>query len=181
MPSRSTISRCRPTSAEQNAGNDEDVQREEARERWPGDDGAAQHQIHQRAADERHAAQDRRADAEPPVGVLIEAQNLSRKCHAQREQQQEDADDPGKFAREFVGAEEKDLHQVNQHDGDHEIRTPAVQRAQIPAQPHIVIEKLEAAPRMAGSGSIDQREQNAGHHLQNQNHGRRAAEDIPPA
>ena len=48
MPRRSTITDAGRRSSEQNAGNDEDVQREEAGERWPGDDGAAEQQMHQR-------------------------------------------------------------------------------------------------------------------------------------
>ena len=133
------------------------------------------------AADEGHAADDGSADAEAPVGVLIEAQDLAGKGHAEREQEQEDADDPGELAREFVGAEEEDLHQVNEHDGDHEVGAPAVQGAQIPAERDVVVEEFEAGPGVAGGGGVDQREQNAGDDLQDQNHGGGAAEDIPPA
>ena len=78
-------------------------------ERGAGDDGAAEHEIHERAADEGHAAEDGGADAEAPVGVLIEAKNLAGEGHAEGEQQEKDADDPGEFARKLVGAEEKDL------------------------------------------------------------------------
>ena len=83
-------------------------------------------QMHERAADEGHAAHDGGADAEAPVGVLIEAQDLAGEGHAEREQKKKDADDPGEFARKFVCAEEEDLHHVDEHDGDHEVRTPAV-------------------------------------------------------
>ena len=91
-------------------------------------------QVDERAADQGNAAHDGGADAEAPVGVLIEAQHLAGEGHAEREQQQEDADDPGEFARKFVRAEEKDLRHVDEHDGDHEVRSPAVQRAQKPAE-----------------------------------------------
>ena len=66
------------------------------------------------------------ADAQAPVGVLIEAQNLAGEGHAQRHQQQKNADDPGELAGKFVGAEEKYLRHVDEHDGDHEVRSPAV-------------------------------------------------------
>ena len=57
---------------QQRAGNDEDVKREEARERGAGDDGSAEEEMHEAAADEGHAAGDGCADAEAPVSVLIE-------------------------------------------------------------------------------------------------------------
>jgi hypothetical protein len=87
-PWRSTIHRCTPTSGEQDAGNDEDMQREEAREGCAADDGPPSMQMDQCAADKRNAADDGCADAEAPVGVLIEAQNLAGEGHAQREQKQ---------------------------------------------------------------------------------------------
>ena len=124
------------------------MQREEARERLAADDGTAEHQVDQLAADPRHAADDGSADAEAPVGVLIEAQHLAGEGHAEREQQQEDADDPGEFARIFVRAEEKDLHHVDEHDGDHEVRAPAVHGAQKPAERDVVVEELQAASRL---------------------------------
>ena len=115
-------------------GNDEDVEREEAREGGAADDGTAEQQMHQGAADEGNAADDGGADAEAPVGVLIEAQHLAGEGHAERHQQQEDADDPGELAGKLVGAEEEDLRHVDEHDGDHEVRSPAVHGAQKPAQ-----------------------------------------------
>ena len=117
---------------------------------------------------QRHAAENGGADAEAPVGVLIEAQHLSGERHAEGEQEQEDADDPGELARKLIGAEEKDLCQVNEHDGDHEVGAPAVHGAQKPAELDVVVEELKAAPRVAGRGSVDQREQDAGHHLQDE-------------
>src|SRR5437879_13374363 len=52
--------------------------------------------------------------------------------------------------------------------------------AQKPPQLHVVVEKLKAAPRMAGRSLIDQREKNPRHHLQHEKHRRRAAADVPP-
>ena len=69
---------------QQRAGNDEDMKRKETRERGAGDDGTAEQQMHQAAADEGHAADDGCADAQAPVCVLIEAQNLAGEGHAER-------------------------------------------------------------------------------------------------
>ena len=74
--------------ADQHPRNDEDVQREESGQRRAGDDRPAQHQLHDRGTDHGNAAGDRRADPEPPVGILIEAQHLAGESHAQRHQQQ---------------------------------------------------------------------------------------------
>ncbi len=52
---------------------------------------------------------------------------------------------------------------------------------QKPAQGNVVVEKLQAVPGLAGRGDVDQREQNAGDDLQAKQHGRGAAENIPPA
>ncbi len=113
-----------------------------------------------------NAAGDRCADAQSPVCVLIEAQHLSAERHAKRHEQQKNADDPGEFARKLVSAEKKDLHHVDEDNGDHEVGAPSVQRADEPAESDVVIEGLQAAPRFAGGGHVNQREQNAGDDLQ---------------
>ena len=96
--------------------------------------GAAQQEMHQRRADDGHAAHDGGADAETPVRVLIEAQHLAGEGHAERQQQKKHADDPGKLARKLICPEHEDLHHVDEHNGDHEVRSPTMQRAQKPAQ-----------------------------------------------
>jgi hypothetical protein len=61
------------------------VQGEEAGESCAADDGAAEQQMDQRRADEGDAAEDGSADAEAPVGILIEAHDLAGEGHAERE------------------------------------------------------------------------------------------------
>src|SRR6266542_4054971 len=60
------------------------VHGEEARERSPRDDRPAQEHVNDRLADDRGAGGDGRADAQPPVGVLVPAQDLAREGHAER-------------------------------------------------------------------------------------------------
>ena len=115
-----------------------------------------------------------------PISVLIEAQHLPGEGHAQSHQQKKNADDPGEFARKFVGPEQKDLHHVNENDRDHEVGAPSVHRADEPAERHMVIQSLQAAPRLAGRGNIDQRQQNSGDKLEKEDGERRAAEDVKP-
>src|ERR1700721_1928484 len=93
---------------EQDSGNNEDVQGEEAKKLRPCNDWATQHEVHECTAHEWNTANDRGADAEAPVGVLVEAEHLACECHSEGEQQQEDSDDPGELSRKFVGTEEED-------------------------------------------------------------------------
>ena len=159
----------------------EDVQREEARQRLPRDDRAAEQQVHHLASQQRRAPHDRRADAEAPVGVLIEAQHLAGERHPEGAEEQEDAGDPGQLARVLVGAEEEHLRHVDAHHGDHEVRAPAVHRAQVPAERLLVVQHLEALPGAGGRGHVDRRQADAGDHLDHEQDERSAAEDIPPA
>ena len=116
------------------------------------DDGPAEHHVDELAADPRDAAHDGGADAEAPVGVLIEAQDLAGEGHAEGEEEKEDADDPGELAREFVGAEEEDLHHVDEDDGDHEVRAPAVQGAKKPAEGDLVVEECRLVQASLAEG-----------------------------
>jgi hypothetical protein len=156
---------------EQNAGNHENVEDEEARKSLAADDGSAEHQVDERTADPWDAADDGSADAEAPIGVLIESENLAGEGHTEREKQKEDADDPGQLARIFVCAEEEDLHHVDEDDGDHEVRAPTVNGAQKPAEVDAVIEELQACPGFAGRCGVDERKKNAGDDLQHEQHG----------
>ncbi len=98
-----------------------------------------------------------------------------------RHQQQEDADDPGQFAGKLVGSEQRHLHHVDQHNGDHEVRSPAVHAAQEPAQGYAVVQVLQAVPGFPGGGNVDQRQHDAGEDLQDEDGERGAAEDVEPA
>ena len=78
--------RCTATKRKDGPGNDEDVEREEARQSFRGDDRPAEHQIHEAFANEGNTTQDGSADAQTPIGVLIPAQHLPGKRHAQSAQ-----------------------------------------------------------------------------------------------
>src|SRR5215468_9701024 len=66
------------------AGDDEDVEREEARQRLARNDRPGEHQAHEIRPDERDTPHHRRPDAQPPVGILVKAHYLPRKGHPQR-------------------------------------------------------------------------------------------------
>ena len=181
MPSFSTISRCNETKPISNPGMTKTCSAKNRDSVAPAMMGPPSSRCTSVRADQGNAAGDGSADAEAPVGVLVEAQHLPGEGHAQRHQQQEDADDPGQLAGKLVGAEQKHLAHVDEHDGDHEVGAPAVYRAQEPSQRDVVIQILQAVPGFGGGGHIDQRQHDAGDHLQDEDGQRGAAEDVPPA
>ena len=63
----------------------------------------------------------------------------------------------------------------------HEIRAPAMQGANEPAQRDVVIQRLKAVPRLPRRRHVDQRQQNSGDQLQEEDRQRSAAEHIQPA
>src|SRR5947209_19262658 len=95
--------------ADEDTGNENNVHREESRQRAPRDDRSAEQELDQRVSVARRARRDRGADREPAVGVLIPADDLTRERHAERAEKQEDADDPRDPAREYGRAPDEDL------------------------------------------------------------------------
>src|SRR4029077_2118587 len=116
-----------------------------------------------------------------PVSILIESHDLTRKRHSQRHEQEKDAHDPCQFSWKLVGSKQEDLHHMDEHNRDHEIRAPAVQRSYEPTQGNAMIESLQAVPCFSGRRHVDQSQQYAGHELQHETRERSAAEDIKPA
>src|SRR5882724_1431748 len=130
--------------------------------------------------DQWHTSHDRCPDSEPPISILVEPQDLSGEGHAKRHEQEEHANNPGEFARILEGAEEKDLHHVNDHQSDHEIRAPAMKCADEPSERLLMVEGLEAVPRAIGSRDIDESEADAGDELQNHHGETGTSEDVGP-
>ena len=54
-------------------------------------------------------------------------------------------------------------------------------RADEPAERHLMIQSLQAAPCLAGRGHVNQRQQNSGDQLQNEDGERGAAKHVEPA
>ena len=81
----------------------------------------------------------------------------------------------------FVSSEKEHLHHVDQDDRDHEVRAPAVQGANEPAERDLVIENLQAVPCFSRGRHIEEGEQNAGDQLEHEHRERGAAKDVSPA
>ena len=133
------------------------------------------------SADQRNAAHDGHADAQPPIGVLIKTQDLPGEGHPESHQEQKDANDPGQLAGKLVSPEQGHLAHVDEHHRDHEVGTPAMHAAQEPSQGDTVVEILQAVPGFACRGNIDQRQHDAGENLEDEESQSSAAEDVPPA
>jgi hypothetical protein len=101
--------------------------------------------------------------------------------HAQSHEQKKHANNPGKLSRELVSPKQKHLDHVNQNKRHHEIRAPSVHCTDEPAESHVVVQRLQAAPRLAGRRDVNQRKKNPRHELQEKYGECRAAENVKPA
>src|SRR5262249_48107288 len=68
-----------------------------------------------------------------------------------------------------------------QHDRDHEVRAPPVHGADEPAQRDLVVQRLQAVPRLGRGRHVDEREQDTGQELQYEDDECSATEHVPPA
>ena len=93
-----------------------------------------------------------------PISVLIEAHHLSGERHAKRGQQQKNTAYPCQFARILVSAEQKDLDHVQRHDRHHEVRSPVMHGAQVPAPELDVVQILKAGVSLVGRRNVYERE-----------------------
>src|SRR5450755_3753014 len=122
------------------------MQREKLRESCAGNNRTPEQHMDKISAEHRNTTGDGCADSEAPISVLIETQHLAGEGHAERHQQQKNADDPGELARKFVGSEQEDLAQVDEHHSHHEVRAPTVYGPEKPSQGDAVVEELQAIP-----------------------------------
>jgi len=99
--------------------------------------------------------ENRRRDAQSPVRILVEPEHLAGERHSQRHEQEHDAGDPGQLARILVRTEEEDLHHVNEHDGDHEVRSQPCSARMKPARRDMLIQRMQAVPGLSGRRDID--------------------------
>src|SRR5260370_24648883 len=165
----------------QGAGNHKHVEREEAGQRRSGNDRASEQKAHQLRSDKGDPTDDRRSNAEPPIGILIKSQNLTGEGHPERHQEKKDSHDPGELPRVLVSAEEEHLHHVNHDNGEHEVRAPPMEGSNEPASRDLVIQRLQAAPSLTRGGYINDGQKNAGAELEQEHRQGAASEDIKPA
>src|SRR4029077_14449106 len=131
-------------------------------------------------SNEWDSAHDRGAYTQPPVGILVETHNLSGESHAEGEQQQNAARDPGQLAWIFESPEQEYLCHMDGHDSDHEVGAPKMQCAEIPAKWLIEIEILKSGVSLISGGHVHKGQTNTGHDLEHETKQRAAAEDVKP-
>ena len=166
---------------DQHPGHERDVDEEEARERFLADRGAAEQQLLELLAIERHGASDFGAHSGRPIGELVPRQQVAREAEHERAHEQEDADDPGELAWLLERAHEVRAGHV-EHDGQrHERRTPGVDLADQPAEADFAGDVLDGLVRLLQRRAVVEQEQNAGDELAQEREQCQAAEDVQPA
>ena len=120
-------------------------------------------------------------DGGAPVAQLLEHQAVAGEPEHQRAHEQGHADHPVELARPPVGAGEEDPHLVQHDGGDHQRGAPLVQAAQVPAERGLFGDVAHRLVRRRRRRLIVERQQDAGHDLDDEQIGRRAAEREPPA
>src|SRR6266571_4779562 len=70
---------------------------------------------------------------------------------------------------------------MNQNYGHHEIRAPSMQRADKPAESHIMVQSLKTVPRFSRRRHVSQSEENPGSQLHKEDDECGAAKYVPPA
>src|SRR5262249_31920295 len=97
----------------QHRRNDKHVDREKARQGFTRDDWLVEYRVDQRSFNERNPSNDGGTDAKVLIGILVEAQHLSRERHVERHQQKEHFYNPGQFAWIFIRSEHEYLHHMH--------------------------------------------------------------------
>ena len=117
-------------------------------------------------ADKRHASCNLRADGGRPIRLLIPWQKITSKSHAEREDEQSDADQPCQFTRIFEGSGyEHSQHMDEDHD-DHQGRAPMMDAADQPAKRDAVHDVIDAVVSVIGRRRVIDRQENPRHALQ---------------
>src|SRR5262249_18721113 len=92
--------------------------------------------------------------------------------------QQHTSADPRQFAWIFVGSEEKCLHHVENHDGDHKVGAPVVDTAQEPSEKLLMVQVLQTGPGLVGGRDVHQCKRHSRDDLNYEAENCPAAEDI---
>jgi hypothetical protein len=101
-----------PRKCEKPGGDQEHVNGKESRQRCAADDVASEHQARDRVTHDGRSDRLLGPDDHRPDAILIPPQPLARELHQQPRRHQERAGQPVQFARELIGAGQKDADRV---------------------------------------------------------------------
>jgi len=165
---------------QQHNGEYPDVTGEEPLQGERAQVGAAAQGFENELAEEGNGPCDLRADGGGPVRALVPREQVAGEAHAERGDQQADADQPGQFTRVLVRGSDKDTQQMEEDHDHHERRTPVMDAAHQPAESHIVHDVGDAVVGVVGRGRVVDRQKNSRHSLHNEQEQRGRAERVPP-
>ena len=143
------------------------MQHVEPQQGFLSDRGIAQQQKLDLFAYERRIPGDGCPHRDGPESQLVPGQQIAGEAQKQRDQQQPHAQHPVEFPRLLVSAGEEHAAQVQEHDGHHAVRRPAVHIAQEDAEGHRAAQVQHAVVRLRGGGHVVEHQEHAGDH-QNQ-------------
>ena len=155
------------------------VEGEEAGERGRSHFVAAAQETGELGTDDRRRAGDIGPHLGGEVGDLIPGQQIAAEAEAQHQTEQRDAAQPGQLARPAVRVQEHDAEHMDEGDEDDEVRRPAMDGADEPAELHVRHDELHAVEGLGDRGAIVEQQQDSGHHLDDEQEQRDAAEVIP--
>src|SRR5581483_8463707 len=126
-----------------------------------------------------HGASDTRADFGREERELVPRQQVPAEPESQHQKEQKRARQPRQLTRFSVRLQEEDTEQVRERRADQQVRRPAVDVANQPAESHLRHDELDALVRFGGARPVVEQEQDAGEDLHAEEEQRQATEVVP--
>src|SRR5262249_47501597 len=140
---------------------------------------AAAEQPQHEVADHRNGAGDAGADFRREERELVPRQEIPAEAESEHQEQQQHPAHPGELSRLAVRLQEKDAEEMRERERDQQVRGPAVDVANQPAELHLRDDELDALVRFGGARQIVEQEQDAGEDLDAEQKQRHPAEVVP--
>ena len=179
-PSLRMRQKCTARKITNTNGSAEHVQHVPAQQGLGADHDAAQQQEVRLLRDERRVPRERRAHGDRPDRELVPRQQVARERQAEREEQQDHADDPVELARRLVGPGVEHAGHVQRHAEDHEVGAPPVQVAHEVAEEHRRADALHVGERLrapdVGGRPVEEHQEDAGDREQDEQEERQPAQ-----
>ncbi len=162
------------------AGDEQHVDRVEARERRRPELRPGAQEVAQVGADDRAGAVDVDPDHRGPEGALVEGQQVAGEGHRHRQDQEHDADHPVELARVLVGAEEEGPPHVEEDQDDHHARPPLVHPVHELAEEDVVVDVRDRGVGLGGRRRVEHRQEDARDRLRDEGDEGGRAERVEP-
>src|SRR5205823_2966089 len=110
---------------------------------------------------------------------LVPGKQIPAESKADHDEEQEDTAEPGDLARRVICAQKENAEQVNEQRRNHQIRGPAMNRANQPAEFYFGDNELDALEGVLGAGTIIEKKQDSGCDLDGEEKERHPAKVVP--